>query len=243
MKKLLYIFMAAMVVVACGEKKQSSPVEKQMFSNDEDMPDDSTIYGYCLPGSDSTCLKLLSGSQDTLDILINSEDFDEPTLVAGGFLLDDRMAVTARKSDVGWVAQRIINLTTLLGHWKSIDRDFEIADNGEINTFISDESHRWTKWRILNGQLVLSKDTFDVMSLNVDSMEIENNIGLYCFMRVRKDSTHAVDEDMARAAAEAKAAAARANKARQSVAPAPEKKDTSKVATEKSAEENNEKVE
>lgn len=220
--------MSVAVLVACNETTKK-PVEKEMFSNNEDMPDDSTMYGYCLMGSDSTMLRMLTGSQDTLEILINGEDFDEPTVIAGGFLVDDRMAVTARKSDAGWIAQRIINLTTLLGHWNSLDKDFEITENGEVNSFVADESHRWTKWRILNGQLLLSKDTFDIISLNVDSMEIENNIGLYCFKRLRKDNSHAVDEDIARKAAEERRAAANA------VQKAPEvKKDTSNVETEES---------
>ena len=38
-------------------------------------------------------------------------------------------------------------------------------------------------WKILNGQLLLNRDTFDITSLGADSLYIENQKGIYTFKR------------------------------------------------------------
>lgn len=76
-----------------------------------------------------------------------------------------------------------INLTTLLGNWTSLDRNFEIKEDGTVTSSLQSEKNPWTAWKIWNGKLVLSKDTFDIESLGADSLSLENKSGLFVFTR------------------------------------------------------------
>lgn len=76
-----------------------------------------------------------------------------------------------------------INLTSLLGNWTSLDRDFDIKEGGTIVSNMESERNPWTSWKIFNGRLVLSKDTFDVLELGPNSMSLENNEGIFVFSR------------------------------------------------------------
>lgn len=187
-----FICLTAILLAAfsCTQKKTnvSTTVESDTEVND------STIYGICGTGTMMHSLELVTGMQDTLTILINDEDVADQTLVAGGLMAGDRMAVTARKTDDGWVAQRILNITSLLGKWSSIDRNFEITDDGEVRSSVKMESNAWTEWRILNGQLLFNRDTFDIINITADSLLIENKEGIYAFRRILAVSNDADKE-------------------------------------------------
>ncbi len=189
MKKIFMFAVMLLAIVGCTHKKQS-PVAS---CDAEAEVNDSTIYGVCGEGTMMHSLELITSMQDTLTILINNEDAIDQTVVAGGLMSGDRMAVTARKTDDGWVAQRILNITSLLGKWTSIDKNFEITDDGEVKSSVKMESKAWTSWRILNGQLLLNRDTFDIVSITADSLEIENKDGIYAYRRMASFSH--VDND------------------------------------------------
>lgn len=184
MKKIVYLFLTIILVVACNEKK-SAPLAEKL---EEPEVEDSTLYGICGEGTMMHTLELIT-MQDTLSIFINDEETDEASLVVGGMMCGDRMAVTARKIDDEWTAQRIINITSLLGKWTSIDKNFELTDDGEVVSAIKSETNSWTAWRILNGQLLLNRDTFDIITLGADSLELENPRGIYFFQRVRTSTS------------------------------------------------------
>ncbi len=142
-------------------------------------------------------LELITNMRDTLTVHIASDDEDEPTVVSGGLMAGDRMAVTAAKGPDGLVAHRIVNITSLLGRWTSIDKDFEITDDGEVKSFVRAETNTWTAWRILNGQLLLNRDTFDIITLGADSLEMESSRGIYLFKRIRTDLTYVAADSLA----------------------------------------------
>ena len=79
--------------------------------------------------------------------------------------------------------QSAVNLTSLLGNWRSLDKDFEIKEGGTIVSNTEAESNPWATWKMYNGKLVLSKDTFDVMELGADTMALENKNGIFLFGR------------------------------------------------------------
>ena len=83
------------------------------------------------------------------------------------------------------VADRIINISSLLGKWSSLDKNFELTDDGEVHSYVAAETSTWTMWRILNGQLLLNRDTFDIVTLGADSLELENRQGIFLFKRSR----------------------------------------------------------
>lgn len=180
MKKIFLFVVMVMIMAGCNQKKQSAVTA----TDTDNEVNDSTIYGVCGEGTMMHSLELITSMQDTLTILINDEDVPDQTIVAGGLMAGDRMAVTACKTDDGWVAQRILNITSLLGKWTSIDKNFEITDDGEVKSSMKMESKAWTQWRILNGQLLLNRDTFDIVSITADSLEIENHEGIYAYRRM-----------------------------------------------------------
>lgn len=180
MKKLFYLALVLLFAASCIQKKNN--VDNVETAESE--PNDSTIYGICGDGTMMHTLELITNMQDTLYIEINDDETSDQTIVAGGMMSGDRMAVTARKTEDGMVAQRILNLTSLLGKWSSIDKSFEITDDGGVRSFVKMESNKWTEWRIINGQLLLNRDTFDIVSIGADSLEIENKEGIFSFKRV-----------------------------------------------------------
>ena len=76
-----------------------------------------------------------------------------------------------------------INLTSLLGNWCSLDRNFEIKEGGVVASNLQSERNAWTSWKMWNGKLILSKDTFDVESLGADTLALENKEGIFVFTR------------------------------------------------------------
>ena len=103
--------------------------------------------------------------------------------VEGGLMAGDKVAVTGLKVDGELIANRVINVTSLLGHWTSLDKNFEIEEGGTVRSSLKAETNPWTSWKILNGQLLLNRDTFDITSLGADSLYIENQNGIYTFKR------------------------------------------------------------
>ena len=101
-------------------------------------------------------------------------DDEEPNSVKGGLLAGDRIALILngqKNEELGDVAaQQVINLTSLLGKWTSLDKNFEIIEGGEVKNNVKAEQNPWTSWKILNGKLLLNKDTFMIDELGPDSM-------------------------------------------------------------------------
>ncbi len=184
MKKLTSLLLLLLLLASCGQEQKSTEekIEEQVEVND------STLYGVCGRATREHRLQLITNMRDTLRIQINNELSDEPTLVMGGLMRGDRMAVTARKTKEGMLAQRIVNINSLIGSWKSIDKNFEITEDGAVNSFQKDETNPWTTWRILNGQLLMNRDTFDITKLTADSLEIESRTGIYFYKRIIPES-------------------------------------------------------
>lgn len=126
-------------------------------------------------------LQLISDDGDTLNVFISDEN---PDIVQGGLLAGDRIALIGYKAQDGeMMAQKIINLTSLQGKWTSIDKNFDIMEGGEVKNNVKAETNPWTTWKILNGKLLLNKDTFDIDKLGPDSLLLENHQGIYTFKR------------------------------------------------------------
>jgi hypothetical protein len=70
-----------------------------------------------------------------------------------------------------------------MGRWTSLDKNFEIKDGGVVESNVTAESNPYTSWKIFNGHLILSKDTFDIVNLDQDSLYLENDKGIFAFKR------------------------------------------------------------
>ena len=110
---------------------------------------------------------------------------EEDADILGGMMVGDRMAVMGKEADGGLVAKRVINLTTLLGKWTSLDKNFEIVEGGMVNSNVEAESNPWVSWKIMNGRLLLNTDTFDIVELGADSLYIENSQGIFVYKRAQ----------------------------------------------------------
>ena len=141
---------------------------------------DTTIYGTMLDGGMNSIV-LLTDRGDTLEIIQNPEDTTE--VVKGGKLIGDRFAVIAYKEYGDMMLRSAINITSLLGNWTSLDKNFEIKEGGEVTSNLQSEKNVWTSWKIYNGKLLLSRDTFDVIELGADTMSLENKTGIFVFGR------------------------------------------------------------
>lgn len=146
---------------------------------------DSTIYGFCGEATAMHTLEIITDSRDTLQFAIADSGTDS-TEVEGGLLCGDRIALTAYDGKDETIARKVINITTLLGRWTSIDKNFEIADGGVVNSYVRAESKPWTSWKIINGRLLLNRDTFDIVSLGADSLSLENGDGIFVYKRAAK---------------------------------------------------------
>lgn len=144
---------------------------------------DTTVYGTCGEGTAMHSLELITDAGDSLQYMI-LERADGQQDVQGGLLVGDRLAVIEGKGlDNERVAKKVVNITTLLGKWTSLDKNFDILEDGTVRSNVKAETNPWTNWKILNGQLLLNKDTFDIVKLGKDSLYLENKQGIFTFKR------------------------------------------------------------
>ena len=190
MKNLGFVFASLMLLVlaGCNSKKEKPNLQ----ANDVVEVADSTVYGVCGEGTSMHSLELITDTGDTLTYTILDAEADMDGMVTGGGLVShvegglmagDKVAVTGQKVDGELIADKVINVTSLLGHWTSIDKNFEIEEGGTVRSSVKAESNPWTSWKILNGRLLLNRDTFNINSLGADSLYIENDKGIYTFKR------------------------------------------------------------
>ena len=186
MRRLLTAFVVPIfglfLLIGCKEVKPTSVPEEESVDSvmEKEVIADSTIYGVCGDGTAMHTLELITDGGDTLSYtMMVEEDAD----VQGGLLVGDRMAVIGKNTADGLVATKIINLTTLMGKWSSLDKNFELQEGGVVQSNLKTESNPWVAWKILNGQLLLNTDTFDITSLGADSLYIENKNGIFVYKR------------------------------------------------------------
>jgi len=178
---MICILLTLLVLGGCKDKK---PTAGRVLTYDTlnvtDTVADSTVYGTCGEATAMHTLHLITDAGDSIFYMMKlEEDCD----VQGGLLVGDRMAVIGKETAEGKVATKVINLTTLCGHWISLDKNFEIIEGGTVQSNLSAENNPWTKWKILNGQLLLNADTFDIQMLGADSLYLENDKGIFVYQR------------------------------------------------------------
>lgn len=172
-----------LMLAACDAKKK-----QQIEDTDEVVEvNDTTVYGVCGEGTSMHSLEIITDAGDTLVYTLLSQDaeteVETPSDVQGGLMAGDKMAVTGHKTADELVADRVINVTSLLGHWTSIDKNFTIEEGGTVHSAVKAETTPWTSWKILNGSLLLNRDTFCIECLSADSLYLENANGIFTFKR------------------------------------------------------------
>ncbi len=180
----LTLLVAMMLIVAgCNERKAAPKVVAPIVDSTlvENVPD-TTVYGVCGDGCSMHMLELVTADGDTISYAVN---LDDTGTIKGGMNVGDRVAVVGHKDADGfWRADNAVNLTTLLGKWSSIDKNFEIQEGGVVVSTVT-EPKPLTEWKICNANLVLSTDTFSVYSLGADSLYLENAKGIFAYKRMK----------------------------------------------------------
>lgn len=183
MKRTFYFIMSLFilaVVFSCKDSKPKSVMSQTGEVEDSASTNDSTIYGTMIDGGMNSII-LLTDNGDTLEYLVNPDDTLE--VVKGGKINGDRFAIIGYKEYGDNFMRSAINLTSLLGNWSSLDRNFEIKEGGTVTSSLQSEKNPWTAWKIWNGKLILSKDTFDIENLGADTLSLENKAGIFVFTR------------------------------------------------------------
>ena len=187
MRKLAYLFLAVLLsgilTTACKEKTAVSPDNGTDSICEEEL--DTTVYGICGEGTTMHNLELITNDGDTLNLAVNVDDSDTD-VVKGGLLSGDKLAVIVTDIYGEKTAGIVVNLTTLGGKWTSLDRNFEIVDGGEVLSTVQSETNPYTSWKIHNGKLLMGRDSFDVVSLGADSLELENSKGIFVYKRQKQ---------------------------------------------------------
>lgn len=189
MKKLIVValplLIAAFLIAGCKDKNKNNVGDGIDSTDVELMVSDSTVYGVCGENTAMHSLELITDAGDTLRFVLN-EDENGDVNVLGGLLAGDRLAVVeGPEVDGEKIAKKVINITTLLGKWTSLDKNFEIQDDGTVRSTVQAEKNPWTSWKIVNGRLVLNRDTFDINNLGSDSLYLENKNGIFVYKRAQ----------------------------------------------------------
>lgn len=190
MKKLSIaaVLLASLVIAGCGGKKNKANVEYVSTLKQE--VNDTTVYGKCGEGTMMNTLELVTDSGDT--VVYSIEEAVACGDVKGGLLAGDRMAVVpALDADNNAVASSVVNVTTLLGKWTCLDRSFELLADGSVRSNVK-EPHPYTSWRLFNGKLLLSSDTFTISSLGPDSLLLAGSKGSVGYRRLASCTTGVV---------------------------------------------------
>lgn len=177
---LLLSFAALLTFIACNNKKSQKVLSHSTVALENNAARDSTVYGTMVDGGMNSIL-LQTDKGDTIEYLINPNDTIE--VVKGGKLSGDRFAVISYTEYGDRFVRSAINITSLLGTWTSLDKNFEIKEGGTVASKIQSETDPWTSWKLFNGKLILSKDTFEINQLGADSLALENANGIFVYKR------------------------------------------------------------
>lgn len=179
---LFGVAMIAMLMVAgCNGNKAGRGGDTDSLETTAVDNSDSTVYGVCGEATAMHTLQLIKADGDTVSYMMG---LDKEPDVAGGLMVGDQLAVLGGvNADGDNIARTVINITTLLGKWTSIDKNFEIQEGGAVASFVKAETNPYTSWKIYNGKLLLNNDTFRIDVLGPDSLLLENTKGIFAYKR------------------------------------------------------------
>lgn len=183
---LAYCLIALALLAGCKSNRKKNMVITQRPAPATEV--DSTVYGKCGMGTAMNTLELITDGGDTVSYQLSQANSDNQ--VIGGLAVGDRMAIVGTKDNDGeYVAQKVINLTSLLGRWSNISESFEICEGGLVKSNMKEPTPR-TEWKICNGKLLLSADTFNVTFIGPDSLYLNRAGVMYGYRRMPSAVRH-----------------------------------------------------
>lgn len=184
MKKIFLPIACGVMAIAmnsCNAGKQEGAAD---LNDSVATTPDTAVYGTVGDGTTMHVLELITEDGKKQEFAIDQDSLSD---VQGGLFAGDHVTFTVNgTSDDMPQVGKLVNLTTLLGKWTSLDRNFEIQEDGVVESSQKAESNPYTQWSTSNARLVLNKDTFDVICLGPDSLSLENDKGIFVYKRLGK---------------------------------------------------------
>ncbi|MBR4572997.1 MAG: hypothetical protein IKO28_06240 [Prevotella sp.] len=169
------------LLTACTGKKTAEDTTGVDSLSGEVAVVDSALYGTVGKGTTMHTLELVdeNGKQQTYQYNVDVE-----ANVQGGLFSGDRITAVLTSNGKGeQEVQKVVNITSLCGKWTALDRNFEIIEDGTVISTKNMESNPYTQWSMVNCNLVLNRDTFDVLYVGPDSLTIESQKGIFVYKR------------------------------------------------------------
>lgn len=184
----IFFLTAGMVVVSCGNGNKSSNDVASDSDKETPIVNDSALYGIVGRATAMHTVEIVDENGKSTTALLN---IDMEADVQGGIYCDDHLTMVLSVNGEGEKeVVKAINLTSLCGHWTSLDRNFEIMEDGTVISMQNAETHPYTHWSMVNCNLILNRDTFDVAYLGPDSLALENDRGIFVYKRVIDNELH-----------------------------------------------------
>ena len=124
------IFAAIATFIMSCNSKSTMPGAGELDSDSVEVSAvaDTAIYGTV---DESTTMHMLTinmenGKQQTFAMNLDTLGSD----IQGGIFAGDKVTLTATNGEDGMQVVKCVNLSTLLGKWTSLDRNFQIEENG-----------------------------------------------------------------------------------------------------------------
>ena len=141
-KTIMLVALAVLAVVACKEKKDTNRPVLSIQSENEEA--DTTAYGKCF-GAAMNSLMLVTDNGDTIAYMLETDTVRAD--VQGGLFDGDKLAILANNVDGTMRATKVINLTTLLGKWTNVARNFDMRMSSVCaSTFVFSAPLSWSVW-------------------------------------------------------------------------------------------------
>lgn len=186
MKKKFFAYSVASIMVlllaACNSNKTTGVdgVDTDSLAETEAVVD-SALYGVVGQGTAMHTIELKDDNGKTVSYQYN---VDVEADVKGGLFSGDRLTmVLTTNADGTEEVSKAVNLTSLCGKWTALDRNFEIMEDGTVRSTQNMESNPYTQWSMVNCNLVLNRDTFDILYIGSDSLTLENTKGIFVYKR------------------------------------------------------------
>lgn len=184
----IFFLTAGLAFANCGDGNKSSDAATADSEKDTPAVKDSALYGVVGRATTMHAVELVDEDGKATTALLN---IDTEADVQGGIYCDDHLTmVVGVNGDGEKEIKKAINLTSLCGHWTSLDRNFEIMEDGTVISMQNAETHPYTHWSMVNCNLVLNRDTFDVSYLGPDSLALENDRGIFVYKRAADNELH-----------------------------------------------------
>lgn len=188
MKHLLNLSILGVLAVFFAACMGNSTVSGNGDNNDSDsvavvtVPD-TAVYGIIDESTTMHMLTIILEDGKTKSFSMNLDSIESD--IQGGLFAGDKVTLTAVKGEENMSVKKLVNLNTLLGKWTSLARNFQIMENGVVESNATAETNPYTQWQMSNAQIILNTDTFDVLSLGADSLALENSKGIFVYKRQR----------------------------------------------------------